>query len=199
MDKQSEVQQTRLTDAERAEYHVEVEHTESEIEHLESKIEAEKPVKGDFKRLGIVLGRIRDERLYRQDFRTFEDYCRRRWGRSAKWAYQLIKAAKVAKNIEQISFGYHPREFVKDVEQVVYFILNRRAGAIKIGTSSDPIGRMVSLQIGTPDLLEMVCTIPGGKLKEKELHGLFEEDRISGEWFKLSEMLLRYIEGLPVF
>jgi hypothetical protein len=78
---------------------------------------------------------------------------------------------------------------------MVYFIHNRRANAIKIGVSNDPIGRMVFLQTGCPDRLEMACTVPGGTLEEAELHRRFAADRISGEWFEVSEALVAWIEG----
>ncbi len=43
---------------------------------------------------------MRDERLYRQDWSTFEDYCEHRWAISRRRAYQLIDAADVAQVIE---------------------------------------------------------------------------------------------------
>lgn len=39
---------------------------------------------------GKALKAIRDERLYRDKFTKFEDYCRERWGLSDKYAYRLI-------------------------------------------------------------------------------------------------------------
>ena len=32
-----------------------------------------------FVAVGLTLGKIRDERLYREEFRTFEAYCRAKW------------------------------------------------------------------------------------------------------------------------
>jgi len=45
--------------------------------------------------VGSALATIRDERLYRADFGTFEDYCQERWGISRIHAHRLIGAAEV--------------------------------------------------------------------------------------------------------
>ena len=52
--------------------------------------------------VGTALLEIRDTRLYRQAFSTFEEYCRDRWGISRPRAYQLIDAATVAVNLSTI-------------------------------------------------------------------------------------------------
>jgi protein gp37 len=46
-----------------------------------------------------ILLEIRDSRLYRQSYRTFEDYCRERWNLSRRRAYQLIGAGEVIENV----------------------------------------------------------------------------------------------------
>ena len=51
---------------------------------------------------GEALRTIRDSRLYRETFATFEDYCRERWGWERRRAYQLIEAADVVQNIAQL-------------------------------------------------------------------------------------------------
>ena len=47
-----------------------------------------------FRDVGLALASIRDNRLYRSTHATFEDYCRERWGWSARRGYQLIDAAE---------------------------------------------------------------------------------------------------------
>lgn len=48
-----------------------------------------------FYAVGEALLAIRDGRLYRADYATFEDYCRDRWGMSRIQAHRLIDAADV--------------------------------------------------------------------------------------------------------
>lgn len=49
-----------------------------------------------FIEVGIALAEIRDARLYREQFVTFEAYCRERWGFSRSRGYRLIRAAELA-------------------------------------------------------------------------------------------------------
>jgi len=51
---------------------------------------------GTFIEVGQALLAIRDERLYRENHSTFEDYCRVRWALSRSRAYQFIDAAEVS-------------------------------------------------------------------------------------------------------
>jgi hypothetical protein len=52
---------------------------------------------------GRALAKIRDEKLYRgASYRTFEAYCRGRWGFSRQRADQLIGAAETAKHLTTI-------------------------------------------------------------------------------------------------
>jgi hypothetical protein len=50
--------------------------------------------------VGQALAEIRDKGLYRTSYRTFEAYCKERWGMSWQRAFQLVSAAKVVGNIE---------------------------------------------------------------------------------------------------
>ena len=48
---------------------------------------------------GNALLVIRDEKLYRVEHRTFEDYVKSRWGLSRSRAYQLIEASEVVDKV----------------------------------------------------------------------------------------------------
>jgi hypothetical protein len=52
-----------------------------------------------FVEVGNALMEIRDSRLYRVEYKTFEAYCRDKWGMSKVRATQLIGAAKVSANL----------------------------------------------------------------------------------------------------
>ncbi len=52
--------------------------------------------------VGTALLKIRDSRLYRTAFDTFEDYCRQRWGMARNYANKMILAAEVAGNLGTI-------------------------------------------------------------------------------------------------
>jgi hypothetical protein len=52
-----------------------------------------------FVEVGEALMEIRDSRLYRVEFGTFEEYCRVKWGMSRIQAHRLIGASEVTKNV----------------------------------------------------------------------------------------------------
>ena len=52
--------------------------------------------------IGAALLAINERRLYRATNRTLESYAQDRWGYSRSRAYQLIEAAKVAKNLSTV-------------------------------------------------------------------------------------------------
>jgi len=52
--------------------------------------------------VGSALAAIRDKRLYRADFDTFEAYCREKWQFGKAYAYRLIGAAEVIASLSPI-------------------------------------------------------------------------------------------------
>lgn len=55
-----------------------------------------------FVEVGNALLRIRDQRLYRNEYRDFEVYCQTRWALSRSHAYRLIDAATVVGHLSPI-------------------------------------------------------------------------------------------------
>jgi hypothetical protein len=55
-----------------------------------------------FLRAGKALAQIRDQRLYRQDHSTFEEYCEKKWQISRAHAYRLIAEAGVESQLSPI-------------------------------------------------------------------------------------------------
>lgn len=73
----------------------------------------------------------------------------------------------------------------------IYFILDRTAGAIKIGFSKDVKSRLSALQVSSATKLELLGSMPGTEREEQRLHLRFE--RLSGEWFTVTHKLLDFI------
>tara|TARA_B110000977_G_C10888611_1_gene420499 strand:+ start:195 stop:755 length:561 start_codon:yes stop_codon:yes gene_type:complete len=71
-----------------------------------------------------------------------------------------------------------------------YLIKNSRNSMYKIGRSSDPKKRERTLQSEEP-LIKIVKT--WDKNIESELHNLYKDFRVRGEWFNLSKVQVRYI------
>ncbi len=58
--------------------------------------------------VGKALTTIRDHRLYRAEYRTFETYCRQKWQYGSAYAYRLISAAEVVANLATIGDSRMP-------------------------------------------------------------------------------------------
>lgn len=56
-----------------------------------------------FIEVGQALMTIKEKRLYRIGFKTFEDYCVERWAFKKSQAYQLIDASVVISNLSAIA------------------------------------------------------------------------------------------------
>ena len=71
---------------------------------------------------------------------------------------------------------------------LVYFIHQENDfERFKIGYTTNLAERLLTLQIGTPDLLVVYKTIENvTTLKEAELHRLFSQYHIRGEWFAIN-------------
>lgn len=52
--------------------------------------------------VGTALAAIRDLRLYRADYKTFEDYCQSRWNMTRQHVNRLVASAAVIRNLEPI-------------------------------------------------------------------------------------------------
>lgn len=66
-------------------------------------------------------------------------------------------------------------------------------GRVKIGWSSRVGSRLADLQTGNPEPIRLLGVLPGGRLKERQLHEKFADVRLSGEWFTLTPDLIAYI------
>lgn len=75
---------------------------------------------------------------------------------------------------------------------MIYFIQNTRNGLVKIGfTNGDPKDRLSNLQVGSADPLKLLGSLPGDKTFEAMLHRRFKYLRRSGEWFTITEKVVR--------
>jgi len=55
-----------------------------------------------FYEVGFALMQIRDNRLYREIYGTFEEYCKEKWNFTRSYAYRLIASSEVADNLSPV-------------------------------------------------------------------------------------------------
>jgi len=76
----------------------------------------------------------------------------------------------------------------------VYFILDEKSNAVKIGKANNINQRLQDLQTGNPNTLSVIYNIKCKSeehsfLTEKYYHKKFEHIRVNGEWFTYDEKL----------
>ncbi len=79
-----------------------VEVTELSQEEQSDRLHLERRVERAFFEAGKALAELRDRRLYRSTHKTFEEYCRDRFGHSRRQSYLLMDAAVVFDNLVEI-------------------------------------------------------------------------------------------------
>ncbi len=72
------------------------------VEEERERLHLERKVERAFYEAGMALKELRDRRLYRSTHRTFEEYCRERFGYGRDAAYLKIVAAEVYENLNEI-------------------------------------------------------------------------------------------------
>jgi hypothetical protein len=74
-----------------------------------------------------------------------------------------------------------------DITRYVYFIRRKGTDEVKIGVSNAPENRLLQLQGGQGQELELVQTLPGNEDLERRLHEHFKNKHLTGEWFNLRQ------------
>jgi len=89
--------------------------------------------------VGAALLAIRDEGLYRQQYKTFEEYCAERWSIKRQRAYQLMDASVAGSNLSKI-FDTPEREshvepltgLEPEAQRIVWEVVQQTAPAGKV-------------------------------------------------------------------
>lgn len=111
-----------------------------------------------------------------------------------------------AGTIEPTTIGYGTSEFIEMLFQagrdekcqpasVVYFV-RRASGPVKIGYAANLRNRVSMLRKKYGEEMEVLATVPGGRVMEGAYHFKFRDHQLNGEWFNLHTDLLDEIERL---
>ena len=90
-----------------------------------------------FVAVGQALLEIQSKKLYRENFRTFEAYCRERWGFSRQRAYQLTAGARVAGQIGRPIPESHARQLARVPESARANAYEQLSGEEEPATADD--------------------------------------------------------------
>src|SRR5215467_25406 len=73
--------------------------------------------KNIFIEVGLALREIRDGKLYKENYRTFEEYCQNRWNWRRAYVNRLVAASKVAESLAPVGAKlkneWRAREFTR--------------------------------------------------------------------------------------
>jgi hypothetical protein len=79
---------------------------------------------------------------------------------------------------------------------MIYLIADTERKWCKIGHSNSPKERIKAIQTGCPFDVEIVNVVEGGCKEEKELHKLFKQYYIRGEWFQYNQEIVQKIDSM---
>lgn len=80
------------------------------------------------------------------------------------------------------------------------YVIQGALGFVKIGFSKRAHGikhRLKTLQTGNPHPLRVLAHGEGSKHDERQVHHFFVDERMTGEWFRETPRVIRFIELLP--
>ena len=110
----------------------------------------------------------------------------------ASMQYKNKKLSQEIKQMKQKEIDKEEREerlkeyrLKKQSKNNVYVMIDKKTGLHKIGISIKPRVREKTLQSEKPDI-ELLFYYEAEKVKEKELHSIFKDKRVRGEWFDLT-------------
>lgn len=58
-----------------------------------------------FEEVGLALKRVRDKKLYRANFNSFDEYIKTRWGFELRYAQRMVKAAEITDCLRRATVG----------------------------------------------------------------------------------------------
>lgn len=137
---------------------------------VESKrlIELESIIKKEidgFIRVGEALAEIRDSKLYRVEYDTFEAYCREQWQMSRTFAFNTIEASKVA-NVLNCEHSELKPKAESQVRPLTKIPADKQpeawTRAVEIADGKQPTAKQVEQAVS-----EMVRPIPEPQLSER--------------------------------
>lgn len=80
----------------------------------------------------------------------------------------------------------------------VYLIREKSEGHYKIGKTTVPLARRKKFEVVLPFKIEPICEIHAANHHqlERDLHAMFADKRVDGEWFALDDTDVNYIRSL---
>jgi hypothetical protein len=85
------------------------------------------------------------------------------------------------------------KNFKKHEDCFIYVVKDIKRGLIKIGKANNVFNRFKQLKTANAEI-ELLTSYRGTIKDEKILHSYFDSDRVSGEWFCLTQDQVEFIQ-----
>lgn len=115
----------------------------------------------------------------------------------------IISRSKFATEQDREFLFHDPPRAARDVPKRkpapgYIYVIRRKDGEYKIGKSKSAVDRIESLSVKLPFAVEPVCVIASDDMNglEKQLHERFQDKRVNGEWFALTNEDVEYLKSL---
>jgi len=123
-------------------------------------LELEEDITNDLKavfRIGLNLMVIRDEKLWKQNYKSFEDYCNDRWSKGSNWARKMIKAVEVKEVVPDVENEWQARQLVDLPDEKKVEVFSRAVDEVNdpklvTGTQLNRIKQSVVAEATTPEV-----------------------------------------------
>jgi len=120
-----------------------------------------------------------------RDWTPFQRRCNDQWGQLAD--YELRVSLWIYRR---------DREICETPTTNLYAVYDEAADAVKFGKAKMTRRRLSNLNVGNPNPLELVATVPAPAGLESALHRLLSDHCVKGEWFRASPEVMVVCELL---
>lgn len=97
--------------------------------------------------VGTALMIVRSDRLYREEYGTFEDYCQEKWGWTRQRANQLIASADVVANLAEMTTIVVKPATESQVRELVKLEPDKQRAAWKDVVDTAPKGKITAKHV----------------------------------------------------
>lgn len=124
-----------------------------------------------------------------QDLIPVNDYMRR-FIEAIRW--------EIERRIRKAEKEQRKQERIRNMAPGYVYLLQSPTGYYKIGRTKDPNDRMATFSVKLPFEVEYACLIHTQDMHklESDLHEMFSQKRVNGEWFSLNDTDVDHIKGL---
>jgi phage N-6-adenine-methyltransferase len=99
-----------------------------------------------FVEVGNALAEVRDGKLYRETYKTFEDYCRERWSLERRHAYRLMDAAAAVANVS-LGTQIDPPQYEKHARPLTGLSPDAQIAAWQEAVETAPNGKVTAAHV----------------------------------------------------